>query len=746
MSRMRYFAHHIEEQPHSALWQRLEDHLTGVARLAAAFAEDFNSERWGYWVGLCHDLGKYQSEFQKKLRNHSVAVEHSGTGAFLAYQSDNMEGLPLAFVIAGHHTGLPNWSESGPNWPTPLKERLEENERSWAEVAPVVLSAISRAEIPPTPDFVKCPPDADRGQKKTIMRSMDLWIRFLFSCLVDADRLDTEVFLNPQISSQEGKCRPLAELRIRLDGFIAQVVSSVDDIERDSSINRIRRKTLDACQAASRDARGMYSVTSPAGSGKTLSTMSFAIEHAEVNGLKRVIVVMPHASLMEQNAQIYRNAFGAENIIEHHFNLEFHNEKHHHGEEQQLRRELACENWDAPIIITTDVQFFESLFSNQTSRCRKVHNMTNSVIILDEVQTVPPKCLPCVVDVLSELVNHYGCSVVLSSAMRSGLVAGEKFATGLENVREIIEEPVGLVGQLNRAAISWPGVEKRSAGWEAFAKELSGNDQFFVVPHRCLDARVLAKHLREEVDEESVLHLSDRMCPAHRFKVIEAVRDRLFRGMACRLVSTTLAEVGAQLDFPLVYRAIAGLDGILHASSHCNREGNVQQGKVVIFREPQTHLDGTLLKARQTTESMLRENGGALNSEDTAILEEYFRRFYRNSSQRKCEIQEERQALNFAKANDAFSLVEGGLSKILIVPYGEAPERMQHLREAQNPTRELLRQLQPYTVNTHHALFEKLDNKEMIEPLMYNLYTLSEAFTHLYTDQYGLVDEDDSFV
>ena len=582
----KYYAHTREEFLDPCDWQLLEDHLKNVAELAANFTETFESRSWGWLAGLWHDLGKYQPEFQARLRGEQTRVEHSGLGAAHAFGKNKINGLPLAFVIAGHHAGLANLIGSGQGQPNAIIDRVKSNQKSLKELLSFIPKCLLDKPFPVSPPFISLSADLSQKETKVNLRRCEFWIRFLFSALVDADRLDTEYFVDKQQNRLRGGFETIGRLKEKLDAFLKDKIAGMSPDIRNTQVNKMRAGVLANCLQAAESDPGVFSLTVPTGGGKTLSAMAFALKHAECNGLRRVIVVIPYTSIIEQNAQQYRLALGTENIIEHHSNFDIEAYKKRHGEEDTLRMELATENWDAPVIVTTTVQFFESLFSNKPSQCRKLHNVAGSVIILDEVQTLPPEYLISVLEALNELIEHYGCSVVLSTATPPALAVRKGFEWGLKNVREIVVDADDLACKLGRVDYTWPDPDSPPVTWEALAKELSQYEQVLAVVHRRDDAREVAERLRSLTANKPVFHLSALMCPAHRVDVLAQVKDNLHAGEPCLLVSTQLVEAGVDLDFPVVYRALGGLDSMVQAAGRCNREGRLDRGRVIIFRAP----------------------------------------------------------------------------------------------------------------------------------------------------------------
>ncbi|MCC7261353.1 MAG: CRISPR-associated endonuclease Cas3'' [Candidatus Latescibacteria bacterium] len=738
-----FYAHSLENDPAPAHWQELETHLRGVADKAALFAEFFASREWGYLAGLWHDLGKYQPEFQARLQGERIAVEHSGMGATYAFQIDKDKGIPLAFVIAGHHAGLANYIESGPNLPSPLKERLRGNEASLRQTLPCIPTAILQHRLPDLLVFLKPIRGAGDGERKALARSSEFWVRFLFSALVDADRLDTEGFLDPAKASLRGAFSELGGLRNKLDAYIEKKIARLSVEDRKRPINQARAQILNTCREAASQLPGFFSLTVPTGGGKTLSAMSFALRHAELQGLKRVIVVIPYTSIIEQNAQVYRQALGAVNVVEHHSNLDPIAGRTTHGIEVTRQHELACENWDASVIVTTSVQFFESLFANHPSRCRKLHNIARSVIILDEVQTLPPGFLLSILDALNELVEHYGCTVVLSTATPPALAARERFPEGLKNVRPIIADPKNLAAVLTRVEYTWPDLDTPPAEWLTLAAELAQFSQVLAIVHRRNDARILAQELQRLTPDDPIFHLSALMCPAHRSAVLAQIKETLGHGDNCRLISTQLVEAGVDVDFPIVYRALGGLDSMVQAAGRCNREGKRDKGRVVIFRAPTIPPAGTPRKALEVATSLLKEHEGNLNPDNPELFEDYFRRLYFAANLDSRAIQAHRAEFKFATVGHEFKLIEDGFTYSVVVPYSEAGERLRDLRQ-QGPHRETLRALQPFLVSVYPDAFNKLYQAGALEEVIDGTYALTRVFENLYdSNLFGLVVGDE---
>jgi len=722
-------AHSLENRP-PAEWELLIDHLRAVATLAGSFGTAFGAGEWGHLAGLWHDLGKYRPEFQRRLRGEAIAVEHAGAGAALAQQRLPEVGVALAFVIAGHHAGLANLQKSETDAPTPLRERLRANAPRLAEILPLLPPELLEIAPPVLPErFRTLLKDDPEG-----MAGFAFWIRFLFSALVDADRLATEQFYHP--GERAGILTGFADIPTlgqRLEAHLGTLVGELSDEQRRRPVNRLRAEVLAACRAAADRPPGLFSLTVPTGGGKTLSAMAFALEHARRHGLSRVIAAIPYTSIIEQNADVYRKALGAENVIEHHSALdpELADEA---SREVERRRALAAENWDAPVIVTTNVQLFESLFTHRTGRVRKVHRIAGSVLLLDEAQSLPAGMLLPVLDALRELTAHYGCSVVLSTATQPALGQRQALPQGLEGVREIIPEPGRLARDLRRVRVCWPALDAPPTPYRELAEELLAHPRVLAVVHRRADARLLA----ELLPEKGRFHLSALMCPAHRKAVLERLKERLAGGGPCRLVSTQLIEAGVDVDFPVVYRALAGLDSLAQAAGRCNREGHLGDlGSFHIFRAETDPPPGLPQRGLEVTESLLREHGGELDLVNPELFASYFRHLYHTITLDAKAIQGERAELNFATVGRLFQLIDDRYASPIVVPWGKGTKRLETLRSL-GPNRERLRALQAYTVNVPKRTVEIWQRDGVVVPVAETVLALSPPFAALYSEEFGL--------
>jgi CRISPR-associated endonuclease/helicase Cas3 len=672
----------------------LRDHLLEVATGASRFAEAFQARDLAYLAGLWHDLGKYSGGFQRMIREeHNVEAhiegdtsgprDHSTAGAIHIKEKLGPVGILLAFAIAGHHAGMPDKKD--------LEARLMQ-----ADKRKLYADVLNRAEAAIRDQAsTSAQPPMRRGTEG--MRLLEMWTRMVFSTLCDADFLDTERFFDQQRADTRGVPFAVSELC----GVLDQFLTTVEREAITSEVNRVRSEVRTACIAAATEKPGIFSLTVPTGGGKTLAGLSFALHHAKHHALERVIVAIPFTSIIEQTAASYRQVFsdlGDGVLIEHHSGLD--------PQKETAKNRVASENWDAPIVVTTTVQLFESLFSNRPGACRKLHRLAKSVIILDEAQSLPPGLLRPILDGLSLLVEHFGATVVFSTATQPTFQKGQIDANdqpGFATIREIVPDSVRAFERLRRVKVCWPQVDV-PVTWESLATEISREADVLAVVHKRRDARDLCSVLDGLLGTTSTLHLSALMCPAHRSTVLAEIKRRKLAGIPIRLISTQLVEAGVDLDFAVVYRALAGLDSLAQAAGRCNREGRLSTlGELRVFRAPTRPPRGLLTTALSITEGMLK--GGPLDLNDPTIFRTFFRRLYANAPSLDAhDIQSLRERFCFRQVAEKFKLIEDSWSAPLVVPFadpsGRTDEVARLLAELANagPSRQRLRSLQRYTV------------------------------------------------
>ena len=751
----------------------LRDHLTAVATAAQASAVPLKSEQWAYLAGLWHDLGKYRPGFQQYIRQvngHDAHVEgklpsgsdktHSAAGALHALRTleahfglnGAMLARVLAYVIAGHHAGLGDWVAG-------VDRRLlgtgsPDSEREYTQALAVCIAQ--------DPDLLALPDDfsleaalaAIPGPKTEQPLTMSLWIRMLFSALVDADFLDTERFLNQDQADSRAGFQPLATYAQQLTAHLADLAAQNAQAGRtNEAVMLARTRVLAQCLGKAQLAPGVFTLTVPTGGGKTLSSLAFALQHALTHNKRRVIYAIPYTSIIEQTTDVFGRIFGTEQVIEHHSQAET------DERDEGLRSRLSCENWDAPLVVTTNVQLFESLFAARTSRCRKLHNIANSVIVLDEAQLLPPEFLQPILDALNVLVTHFGVTLLLCTATQPTLGDSERFdprqrLRGLPLATPIVDDEAALFATLQRVEVEWPGDLHTPLTTDALVSRLAGHESVLTIVNTRRDAAEIMSAL-DAATGDTTLHLSAALCGQHRADVIAQIRARLQARRdgtdtrALRVVSTQLVEAGVDIDFPVVFRALAGVDSVAQAAGRCNREGRLPsdaKGQVVVFvRDIPRPLQQVRIAA-QATRTVLQGGGDPLSP---AAFVRYFPLYYAGFASRdKHGIvdhlrKNSRFEFEFRSAADKFKLVDDEDQATVIVPYaGEGNASIEPLIETLRSgatDRWLLRKLQRYTVTVRRKQVEVWQARGDVRELVPDMYLLIDRLR--YDDRLGLLPD-----
>lgn len=718
----------------------LREHLASVAGLASEFSSKFDASAWGHLAGLWHDLGKYRGGFQTYIRQANgvdAHIEgrvggrdktHSAAGALWA--QEHLQSIAekhgaaaarvLSYLIAGHHAGLDNWFGG-------LNDRLNSTDarREFAEAVEAQPPGDILRPGCPSPALAAMPVDDRDGRPPG---AFALWTRMLFSCLVDADFLDTERFFDGVVTDARQGFPSLGALNDLLDRHLADKLNALRaQGEDDSPVNRFRADVLRQCREKAAFAPGVFTLTVPTGGGKTLSSLAFALRHVVAHGKRRVIYAIPYTSIIEQTAKIFRDIVGDDNVVEHHSNVES-------GDSEETHRSrLACENWDAPLVVTTNVQLFESLLARKTSRCRKLHNIVGSVIVLDEAQLLPVEFLQPILDVLGLLVRDYGVTVLFCTATQPALTKRDSFdpthrMRGFDEskVTEIIDDVPSLYAGLKRVRVYSPPNLDSPQNWAAIGKEIARHDAVLVIVNRRKDAADLYRLLSSD-HAEGLYHLSALMCAQHRTEILARVRCALDQRRALgmkgqtaypvRVVSTQLVEAGVDLDFPVVYRAMAGLDSIAQAAGRCNREGRLDTGTMHVFIPPTQPPPGLLRQAAIECTVLWKQLPADADPIDLALFPSYFRRLYSQDLDKKriCEaLRVGRDGdVRFRDAAEWFRLIDDKDGVPVVIRYaGDGDASQVNARigmlEAEGPHRWLMRKLQRYTVTIYRHDAERL--------------------------------------
>lgn len=673
---MAYIAHKDQERE-----QTISEHLRGTAELAKSFAGKFGKEDWGYCCGMLHDIGKYSLEFQRKIKeNTNEMVDHATAGAQLCEKTGGMYQM-LEYCIAGHHAGLPDYGNTSKQSSLcgRLKKRICDYQAYSEEI-----------QIPEL-----CTSPIQMRKNKNLDFSLSTFIRMLYSCLVDADFLDTEYFMNAgQIERNPGE--PMECLLEKLNDHIAKWLHST---ERDS-INGRRTEILKNCIAEGERKKGIFRLTVPTGGGKTIASLAFALNHAVKNQMDRVIYVIPYTSIIEQNAQVFREILGNQNVLENHCNVEY------DGSEELKMMQLASENWDKPIVVTTNVQFFESLFANKSSKCRKLHNIVNSVIIFDEAQMLPVDYMKPCIAMMQELVENYKTSIVLCTATQPAL---DQF---FDN-KEILE----LCPRMSEQFRFFERVQYQNMG-ETSKEELVERLRDEKSALCIVNTKKRAQEMYRLMEGEGVYHLSTSMYPRHRKRVLEKVKKCLDDGERCILIATSLVEAGVDLDFGTVYRQIAGVDSMIQAAGRCNRNGKKDASESIVYL-----FDFNDMKIVESQKQQIAVTKGILidyeKIDSLESIEEYFARLYhcRGASldikNIMGEFHEKHGHYNFAKIGKEFKLIEQNTKTVFIAMEPEAKQLLEEIK-LKGMSRNRMRKAGQYCIQVYDNMLENMKSVAMV--------------------------------
>jgi CRISPR-associated endonuclease/helicase Cas3 len=755
-----------------ATWQLLLEHLRAVGNRAQTFADKFSAASIGLTAGLWHDFGKYTTAFQKRLSGGPPCY-HSIQGAARAaaqFGKDSPDtALALMLAIAGHHAGLDNPFVQGCaplDWLEDRQEGAEQVQESRISGAEIDALRVTAASLPDYARSARLRLDIDAGEQPL---AFEFFVRFLFSALVDADRLDAARF--DRISRREAPDQELParerikDLRSRLHKHLGKV-NQANTLEADPYRRRVfdyREAVLAACLERASNPAGVFTLSVATGGGKTLSSLAFALDHAIQNKLDRIIIAIPFTSIIEQTARVYRDILGHENVLEHHSNVALDTDVEGRPTPEQQARRLATENWNSPVIVTTNVQLLQSFFASSPSDCRKLHNIARSVIVFDEAQTIPFDKYAPICDALNQLTQHYGSSIVLCTATQPGLtlpkgrnaqgqsiphVSGPDGRPSIEIMPDSAPRPpervrVEQVGDLC-IAIAWPDLARH-------VHELGGT-QCLVIVHRREDAQVLTRLLDQLRHDEQTVHLSALMAPDHRSQVIAGIKQRLAARQPCIVVSTQLVEAGVDFSFPVVYRALGGIDSMTQAAGRANRNGELGEfgGTLRVFRAESDPPQGVPRQGLVKTVSIL---AGIAAPQDILSTKTCDRFFAAMASERASggEINQLRRKLDYPEVAQRMKLIPDGGTPV-VVPWPDAASTQLLVYEARslNVSGErlgrTLRKLQHSSVSVYDNVLRNLQGRGAVEPIFplagkqpATLWVLSPAFAGLYSPRFGLM-------
>jgi len=713
MNEKKFYAHTpSRSEPNN--WHDLEQHLLRTAKLAFLFAQTFGYGNAAFVLGLFHDLGKVNPAFQQYLQAcHRGEIQksapHAISGAAYLWKlllRQNSTTALLAMCVLGHHVGLDaehaaivKGGKLDRWWNDPVNDQLKRQMQT-------VLQHLKVKEL-------------ERLSDGDLQR--ELRLRMLFSCLVDADYMDTESHFDPEQSNKRSQwIRPSDLWPI----FRANQLQMMWKGRFSGKLNRIRRQIYFSCVQLGSNPPGIFRLTVPTGGGKTRSALAFALRHAVMHkshGFQRVIVALPYTSIIDQTARVYREIFGDHFVLEHHSQIEL-PENDQQGEDQ-VRQRLASENWDFPIIVTTTVQLFESLFANKPGKCRKLHNIARSILILDEVQTLPPELLEPTMDILRTLVNEYGVTLVLSTATQPAFDKTPylKAFQGC-SITEIVPKFEEYFQSLER--VEYQPIRQYNA-LSDLAEELAKPEraQALVILNTRNHALRLHTELQKRGIGKGLYHLSSLLCGAHRKHLLQEIFERLTSDavLPVRLISTQVVEAGVDLDFPLVYRAMGPLDRIVQAAGRCNREGRLQKGKVVIFDFPDNNSPPGAYRMGLDAAKILLSRNAPERLHKPELHAEYFQMLFRDVNLDKKDIQSYRRDLDYPKVAEKYQLIENTFS--VVVPTYDSGEGERRLQDyLRRPSQQSRRRLMSYIVNLSVRDLGRDEIRECLQEVGKGLY------------------------
>ncbi len=722
-----HIAHIREEEKGCFVEQSIEEHCLNVARLARELIyEDEDScglKDLAYNAGLLHDFGKYRPDFQRYILAASGAnpsskvppkAPHAIVGAIEARRlfDDPMIADTLAYCISGHHRGLYDHNE--------MERRLRQGEhKRWCDACEKLTSEENLGTT--DCDDVDEPDD------------LQMAIRMLFSALVDADRLDTERFMTPDLSAERlrirGNYASLSTLRERLRAKTESFSSAPD-----TPVNRARAYFLESCRTHGAESDpGIYTLSLPTGAGKTISSMAWALEMAIRNHHDRIIYVIPYTSIITQTAMVFREIFGKENILEHHSEVVVEQQgEGDSGDEQMSRLKFLTENWDAPIILTTNVQFFESLFASKPAKCRKVHSIANSVVVMDEVQALPEGFLSPILSAIDTLSEAFHCSILCCSATQpvydedlNSPDDGSDYYTPLDTKGDLVPREAKYFAPFDRVDYH---LEPQTVTSQELADRLAAEHSVLCVVNSRKDAGQVYRALRDlpKVKADEVIHLSRSMCSAHLRKAIETIKERMRDGEPTKVISTQLIEAGVDLNFPCVWRAHSGLGSIIQAGGRCNREGKMERrGQVFVFSLADgSRPFGNIARGCNATKMLLHKLSNKITDPtDPEVIAKYYRLYFKDIPDFDTEgiekdLTEDPEDINFESAAERFKLIDDEGTFPVIVPYMEEGKALvRKIRNHEILTREDYHRMQEYSVSLRQGDYSTLLGHGNIEQI-----------------------------
>ena len=687
-----FFAHSENNQGEKHL---LKNHLLETALSIKSFALSENLRELFYLAGLLHDVGKFQDGFQEYLEKGKPKTPHAAIGAYIAHDMFK-KYLPLPFVIKGHHAGLPD------------KQDLVDDIKFYEDYSDLVNILKNR--------FNQTIGNIDAKRKIELTNSLELecLTRLLFSSLTDSDWLDTEKHFS------KDKFETRKSQTLDYDNLLDSLKKEFAKLPIKGKINELRTQAREEAAILASESTGFFSLQLPTGLGKTLTSVYWAILHAKKNKLKRIIIVLPYINIIDQTAVILKNVFGEENVIEHHSgiiddDINYADESSDNRPESYKR--LACENWDAPIIVTTSIQFFESLFSNKSFKCRKNHNIFESVVIFDEIQTLPKHLAEPTIVMLRNVATFKKTSFLFCTATMPAFAKRDDF-DGIEAITPLIKNPKIYFDETQRVQYKLLN-ELKPTTLEIVAENILKEHESYLV---IVNTKAVAKELFQKIligeNTKQCYHLSTAMCPDHRKKTISHIIASLKNDRRIAVISTQLVEAGVDFDFPTVYRAMAPLDAVIQAAGRCNRNDKLQgmKGNVVLFKlEKQKMPDATYSACADITEVSIKDDIDTLYELDS------FERYYKTVisllvDADKYKINEERKNFNFKTVSQQYKIIDEATVPLFIAKYSVESnlllnELLYEVKHYRFINRDLYRKLQQYSVQVYPNFLTKYNSQ-----------------------------------
>ena len=712
-----YYAHSKSDAPKSE-WQTLKEHSQNVAKRVCDFSKAWCAEDYAWNLGLLHDIGKYQKSFQDMLDGKKIKVEHSICGAKES-KNYNRSSVLAEYCIAGHHSGLPDFGteKDGADEST-LCARLKRKTEDYSAYKNEL--PLREAQFP-----IKIRPSNDKQMRD---KEAAFWIRMMFSCLTDADFLDTEE-----------TCKGTVERGIYSDfnECLAKLKSHTEGFDADTPVKKARRNLLEQIVSHKDEQSDIWLMNMPTGSGKTLASMRFALERAVKGNKKHIIYVIPYTSIIEQNAKVFKDIFGKENVLEHHCNFDFDSKGYTGSVSEKLKR--SAENWDASMIVTTNVQFFQSIYGNRSSQLRKLHNMADSILVFDEIHMLPSAFYQPCLEAVRMLVKKYGCEAVfLTATMPDFNKWLEEFGCNGMQVRDLIDDKE-CFSVFKRCCLENLG----TVSFEKLIDKAQEPGSSLIVVNSKKNARLVYDKLSTEK-----YHLSTYMTVKDRTAVINRIKDALSVNRNITVVSTSLIEAGVDLDFDTVFRETAGLDNLLQTAGRCNREGR-KQGCVAYafeFEDEKTGTRRNSLYTKRYISRMLLKKYDDIDSVEA--VREYFDTLYDYSRDEMNQLNfstalnaSPQLSFNFASYADTFKMIDDAGDRSILIIYNDDEEEKELIEQLKYSGKATKRRLQKYMVSVKEYEYKELEKQRTITDIEGIACLANENY---YTRETGILFDDDS--